>query len=152
MPAIGVDLGGTKCLGALVDDDGTIRDLHRVPTPVGADAILAAVEGVAQELVGRAGVTVDGVGVGVPGLVDRGGVLRFAPNLPGVIDLPVGATLSDRLGLPVVVENDASAAGWGERQAGAARGRDNCILVTLGTGIGGGIVVDGGLYRGTHGF
>jgi glucokinase len=90
--------------------------------------------------------------VGVPGLVDRAGVLRFAPNLPGVVDLAIRAELEARLGVPVRVDNDATCAAWGERQVGAARGYDDVILATLGTGIGGGIVAGGVLVRGTNGF
>jgi glucokinase len=147
---VGVDLGGTKCLGVVADRSGTVRDELRVPTPRGKEATLAVLGDVAAELMARHGI--GGVGVGVPGLVDGAGVLRYAPNLPGVDELPVAAPLAERLGVPVVVENDASCAGWGEREAGAGRGRDHVLLVTLGTGIGGGIVLGGRLYRGHHGF
>ncbi len=148
---IGIDLGGTKCLGVVVDPSGAVLDELRVPTPKGPVATLGVVGDVAEEL-RRRHPQVEAVGVGVPGLVDAEGVLRYAPNLPGVDELPVAAPLAERLGVRVVVENDASCAGWGEREAGAARGRDHVVLVTLGTGIGGGIVLGGRLYRGHHGF
>src|SRR5439155_4267659 len=76
----------------------------------------------------------------------------FAPNLPGVAELPLRARLSLRLGLPVQVDNDATCAAWAEREAGAGRGADDMVLVTLGTGIGGGLVRGGALDRGAHGF
>ena len=151
MLSVGVDLGGTKCLGVVVDDGGAIVDELRVPTPRGSDAIVEVITDVATQLMARHR-DVAGVGVGVPGLVDAAGKLRFAPNLPGVVDLPLAVPLADALGVPVVVENDASCAGWGEREAGAGRGRDHVLLVTLGTGIGGGIILGGRLFRGHNGF
>ncbi len=131
-------------------EDGRLVEEHRIATPEGEAAVLDAVAAAAASVQGRGDVV--GVGVGVPGLVDREGVLRFAPNLPGVADLPVKAELEARLDLPVRVDNDATCAAWGERQAGAAQGYDDVILVTLGTGIGGGIVAGGTLLRGAHGF
>ena len=92
------------------------------------------------------------VGVGVPGLVDNSGVLRVAPNLADVRDLDVRSALAERLELPVVVENDATAACWAEREVGAGRGAEDCLLVTLGTGIGGAVVANGRLARGAHGY
>jgi glucokinase len=148
---VGVYLGGSKCRGGDAAATGAVVDELRVPTPVGAEATVAVLGDVAAELLGRhPGAT--GVGVGVPGLVDATGTLRFAPNLPGVLELPLAKPLADRLGVPVVVDNDASCAGWGEREAGAGQGRDHVLLVTLGTGIGGGIVLGGRLFRGHHGF
>ncbi|MDQ2827349.1 MAG: ROK family protein, partial [Actinomycetota bacterium] len=88
MRTIGVDLGGTKCL-AVALEDGRVVDERRVPTPVGGPALLDAIALVAADL--EDGGPVIGVGVGAPGLVDRAGALRFAPNLPGVTDLAVGA-------------------------------------------------------------
>jgi glucokinase len=151
---VGVDLGGTKCLGVVVDGSGAVVDEARVATPRGGDAIVAVLGDVAGELVSRSDRPDDlvAVGFGAPGLVDQAGVLRYAPNLPGVEELALAAPLTRRLGRPVVIENDASCAGWGERQAGAGRGSDHVVLVTLGTGIGGGIVVGGALYRGHNGF
>ena len=148
---IGVDLGGTKCLGVVVDEQVAIVDELRVPTPRGEDAIVDVLGDVAEQLRSRHS-DVGGAGIGVPGLVDATGTLRFAPNLPGVVEVPLASSLAERLGVPVVVENDASCAGWGEREAGAGRGRDHVLLVTLGTGIGGGIILGGRLYRGHHGF
>ena len=131
-------------------EGGTVVGERRVPTPVGETALLDALAAVAVDVC--AGTEVLGVGVGVPGLVDRGGVLRFAPNLPGVADLPIKDELEARLSVEVRVDNDATCAVWGERQTGAARGYDDVILVTLGTGIGGGIVAGGTLLRGANGF
>ena len=90
----------------------------------------------------------DGVGVGVPGLVDRDGVLRFAPNLPGVVEFPVQARLIERLHCAVAVDNDANCATWCEFRLGAAKGTTDAVLVTLGTGIGAGIVTGGRPHRG----
>lgn len=149
MRTVGVDLGGTKCLGVALDG-GVVVAEHRVPTPVGEEAVLDALAEVASAV--AAGGRSEGVGVGVPGLVDRAGVLRFAPNLPGVVDLPIQEELEKRLGVPVRVDNDATCAAWGERQVGAARGFDDVILATLGTGVGGGIVAGGVLLRGANGF
>ncbi len=149
MRTVGVDLGGTKCLAVAIEG-GVVVDERRVATPEGEPALLDAVAGAATEVLGAGDVT--GVGVGVPGLVDRAGVLRFAPNLPGVVDLDIKSELEDRLGLAVRVDNDATCAAWGERQVGAAQGYRDVILVTLGTGIGGGIVAGGALLRGANGF
>jgi glucokinase len=148
---VGIDLGGTKCLGVAVDDRGRVVAEHRTPTPRGTAAVLDALAGVAAALVAEVG-PVAAVGCGVPGLVDAGGRLRFAPNLPGVADLAVGDELSARLGVPVRVDNDANCAAWGEREAGAGRQAAHMVLVTLGTGIGGGLVSGGVLARGAHGF
>jgi glucokinase len=151
MRSIGVDVGGTKVLGVLTTNDGEVLQEERVPTPSGGEAILDAVVGVIDTL--RRDDPVALIGVGMPGLVDNDGVLRFAPNLPGVFELPVRAELQRRVkGTTVRVENDASCAGWAERLLGAGRGSDDMLLAALGTGIGGGIVSGGRLLRGAHGF
>lgn len=148
MTSVGIDLGGTKCLGVGLDDDGVVVSEYRLPTPHGVDAVLDTVCAVATEL-GPARF----VGVGVPGIVDRMGVLQFAPNLPGVVSLPLRAALQERLDTDrVTVDNDGTYAAWAERQLGAARGADHAVLVTVGTGIGGGAIVGGRLDRGANGF
>ena len=150
MSTIGVDVGGTKVLGVVADTAGTVLAEHRVPTPLGGDAVVDAMVAVIEEL--RTGHEVTAIGVGVPGLVDRDGTLRFAPNLPGVLELPVGALLASATGLPVRVDNDNTCALWGEHLLGAARDVSDAVLVGLGTGIGGGLLLDGRLVRGAHGF
>jgi glucokinase len=148
--SIGVDVGGTKLLGVLMADE-RISAEERVPTPHGGAAILDAVASVIESLRSKSGATL--IGVGMPGLVDDAGVLRYAPNLPGVVELAVGAELQVRFpGTTIRIENDASCAGWAERSIGAAKGFDDALLVTLGTGIGGGIISGGRLLRGAHGF
>jgi glucokinase len=151
--AVGVDVGGTKVLAVAVDPEQPAEVIaeERVPTPRGEVALVDAIVGVVTTLastLGRPSV----LGVGVPGLVTRDGVLLVGPNLPGVVGLPLGARLAERLDIGVTVDNDATCAVWGERRAGAGRGIDDLVLVTLGTGIGGGIVAGGRLQHGAHGF
>ena len=153
----GVDIGGTKVLGIAIDPDDprTVVDEVRVATPDGTDELMDAIAGVVRELGDRSGVgsgSLAGVGVGIAGLVDRQGVLHVGPNLPGLHDVHVGEELERRLGRHVRVDNDATCAAWGEHMAGAGRGVDDAVCVTLGTGIGAGVVAEGFLVRGAHGF
>jgi glucokinase len=148
----GVDIGGTKILGVVVDhaDPTTIRTEHRVPTPSGAEAVLDAIADVVRTLAKTEPLTT--VGVGIAGLVNRTGVLQTAPNLPALRQVAVKDELERRLDLPVMVDNDATCAAWGEYQAGAARGIHDAVFVALGTGIGAGLVAGGDIERGAHGF
>jgi glucokinase len=148
LTAIGIDLGGTKCLAVAIDNVGRVVAEHRVPTPEGEGPILDALEDAVRALGGG-----EHVGVGVPGLVDRDGVLRFAPNLPGVVELDVRTELLARFpDATVRVDNDATCATWAEKCLGAGRNLDYLVMVTLGTGIGGGLVSAGKLERGAHGY
>ena len=149
MATVGVDVGGTKILAVVVDRDGVVAE-RRVPTPPGASALLDTIGAVVVDV--SAGTTPGAVGIGAAGLVDVAGVLRFSPNLPGIIGLELKAELERRLDLPVHADNDATCAAWGEHQLGAARRFDEVVLVTLGTGIGGGIVTRGRISRGANGF
>ena len=151
MPTLGLDVGGTKVLGIVLDDAGGVVAEHREPTERDPEGLLEHLVAVARILCERHP-EVTALGVGAPGLVDRHGTLRFAPNLPGVVELPLGPRLSEALDLPVRADNDATCAAWAEHQLGAAAGADTALLVTLGTGIGGGLVVDGLLVRGANGF
>lgn len=149
---IGVDIGGTKILAGTVTDDGEITSVARRPTPrQDADAVLESVGEAVRELVDGSAEPIGGVGVGVAGLVDaeRSRVF-FAPNLRWS-QVPVRTLLEASTGLPVVVENDGNIAAWGEYRFGAGRGTRDMVLVTVGTGIGGGIVINGQLFRGAHG-
>lgn len=148
---IGLDVGGTKVLGVVVDAAGSVLAEHREPTPRGGDAVLAAMAETVRRL-REVVADVVALGAGMPGLVDRQGTLRFAPNLPGVVELPVATRLHALTGLPVRVDNDATCALWGEHEAGVAKGADDVLLVTLGTGIGGGLLLGGRLVRGRTGF
>jgi glucokinase len=147
---IGVDVGGTKIAAAVVDEHGTIVDKVRVDSPATKteameDAIAKAVRDLCRQH------DVEAVGVGVAGFIDvaRSTVL-FAPNVAWREE-PLKAELEARVDLPVVVENDANAAAWGEFQFGAGHDVDDLLLVTVGTGVGGGLVLDGELYRGAFG-
>ena len=148
--AIGVDIGGTKVAAGVVDDAGRVIDRELRATP-GHDVTEteAIIVDVVTELAARH--EVSAVGVGAAGWIanDRATVL-FSPHLAWR-DEPLRAALSGRIGLPLVVENDANAAAWAEFRFGAAQGRSVVVCVTLGTGIGGGLVVDGNLYRGAFG-
>lgn len=147
----GLDLGGTKCLGVALKD-GEVVAQHRAATDTdGPGDVIELLVDVAKELHAAAGEP-HAVGVGAPGLVTPDGVLARAPNLPGVHDLALRRRVADALGAPVVVENDAACAAWGEFTIGAAAAAHSMLAVTLGTGVGGGIVLDGQLVRGAHGF
>jgi len=147
---IGVDIGGTKVAAAVVDEDGAMIDKMRVDTPVKtAGAVNDAIADLVWKL--RERHEVDAVGMGAPGFVsaDRSTVL-FTPNMLWRAE-PLGAEMTERLGLPTVVENDANCAAWAEARFGAARGERNIVVLTIGTGIGGGIIIDGKLVRGGFG-
>ena len=147
---IGIDVGGTKIAGGVVDEAGTVLMTGRRHSPaMDSDAIEAAIEDLVGEL--RAAHDVEAVGVGAAGFVDvaRSTVL-FAPNLAWR-DEHLKRDLEARLFLPVVIENDANAAAWGEFTFGAGADVDDFILVTVGTGVGGGIVLNGELHRGAFG-
>src|SRR4051812_18034215 len=150
--SVGVDVGGTKILAIAVDESGRrIGNEVRRPTPHGSDALFDAIVGVITEVRAHAG-DIDAIGVGVPGLVDRDGRLAVGPNLPGIANLSIREELHARTQLPVAVDNDATCATWAEVKLGAARGADEAFMVTLGTGIGGGVVTNGVLQRGANGF
>ena len=150
-PAIGVDVGGTKVAAGVITPSGQVLDTASRPTPASsARGIEDAVVGVVEELAARSGPPA-GVGVGAAGWFDRSGeVVLFAPHL-ALRDEPLRARLAGRLGEPLWVGNDAEAAVWAEHRFGAARGAELAVMVTLGTGIGGGIVHGGRLLRGAHG-
>lgn len=148
--AIGVDIGGTKVAAGVVDDAGNVVAEVRRPTPSDdGDAAIDAVVDAVREL--SSSHEVAAVGVAAAGYVsaDRSTML-FAPNLPWQ-DMPVRDRVSERVDLPVVVENDANCAAWAEYRYGAGQGESHLVCLTVGTGIGAGILVDGQLYRGRWG-
>ena len=155
MLTIGVDVGGTKVAAGLVDEAGKILARTRQPTPSSSPAdVEDVIASCVAELLAGDDVDpawVEAVGVGAAGFIsaDRSTVL-VAPNLSWRAE-PLRAGVSARVGLPVVVENDANAAAWAECRFGAGHGETHLVVVTVGTGIGGGIVLDGELYRGRYG-
>jgi glucokinase len=143
---IGVDLGGTKIATGLVDADGGLRERHELPTPTESqegllDTIAAQIEALADEDVGA-------VGIGVPSVIDpASGKALGSVNIP-LRDVALADVLQERSGLPVAVGNDGNVAALAEWKLGAGRGVDGLVMLTLGTGVGGGVVLDGALYEG----
>lgn len=150
---IGVDVGGTKVAAGLVDENGTILASVRRPTPsTSPQEVADTIAAVVAQLRTQAGEQeVTAVGVGAAGFVDRDrATVLFAPNLAWR-DEPLRDKVSELIGLPVVVENDANAMAWAEFRFGAGAAVDELVCITVGTGIGGGLVLDGALYRGSFG-
>jgi glucokinase len=150
--AVGVDLGGTQLRAALVDANGTV--LARAATLTDVDGGPRAIAEQMRQLVAEASRDVPssalaGVGVSAPGPLDSAaGVVLGIPTLPGWVDIPIVAWLSESLGLPVTLENDGVAAAIGEWRFGAGRGLSDFVYVTVSTGIGGGVIADGQVLRG----
>jgi glucokinase len=153
--AIGVDLGGTNLRIAAVDETGRLMEKLTIGTQVSKgrghviDEMTAAIRAISDNFKED---TLLGIGVGVAGIIDmETGILREAPNLPGWEDYPVRDEIEKRLGTRVILENDANAAAFGEKWLGAARDYDDMCMLTLGTGIGGGIVLGGRVWHGFRG-
>jgi glucokinase len=151
MVAIGVDVGGTKCLAVALNSDGSVLDSLTLPTAIGV-GVVEEVADLCAALALRVGQAATSLGVGMPGTVSRDGVVFLAPHLPEVRQLPMRALLEGRLGISVVVDNDATCAGVAEWKNGAARNCDNALVITIGTGIGAALIANGQVMRGHHGF
>ncbi len=148
---IGIDVGGTKVLGGVVDEAGKVLTTARKNTPrQGGNALTQTIADVAKELLEQHSVA--SVGVSAAGFVssDRKTMLA-TPNIADWNGVDLDNQLTKLIGLPVVIENDANAAAWGEAKFGAGKNQDHMMMLTVGTGIGGGIVVNGALYRGAFG-
>ncbi len=147
---VGVDIGGTKIAAGVVDEQGAILARKRVAT---ANRDAETVERTVSDLVTllKADYDIEAIGIGAAGFVDeKRSRVNFAPNL-GWQDEPLRMAVESQTGLPVVVENDANAAAWGEYRFGAGKGMDYLVTVTVGTGIGAGIIIEGAMYRGRWG-
>ncbi len=150
---VGVDVGGTKILAGVATARGKLLAREEMATSAGdgPEAVTGRIVSVIKACVRRAD-GVRGIGIAVAGLVESGeGVVVTSPNLPGWSSVPLGSMVERELGLPTYVINDANGAALGEHRFGAGRGVSNLISITLGTGIGGGIIIDGILYAGTLG-
>lgn len=152
---IGIDLGGTNIVAGVVDEEYNIiskssvkTNLPRPEQEIAADMIL-----VAKQAVEKAELTmeqIEWVGVGTPGIANsETGIIEYSNNL-GFVNTPMVKYLEEGLGRPAFIENDANAAAYGEYVAGAAKGAKNAVCITLGTGVGGGIIIDGKIYCGSN--
>ncbi len=142
-------MGGTKARAALVNDRGELG--RRVERPTHGEFDPRLLVGLLGELLDESPERPEAVGVAFAGFIDSSGRIAFAPNLD-VADGEVAGPLEERFNLPAVVVNDANAAAWGEYRSGSGRGAQHLLMLTVGTGIGGGIVLDGRLYTGSRGF
>ncbi len=156
-PVLAVDLGGTKIIAALVSSRGEIEFREYLPTMAeeGVEAVIRRIFAAVDRVLSITGVKsaqLAGIGLAAAGVLDlHRGVISASPNLPGWHDIPLREMAREKLGRSTFLINDASAAAWGEHCYGIGRGVDNLIFITLGTGIGGGIIIDGRLYHGVHG-
>jgi glucokinase len=154
---VGIDLGGTYIKLALLDRDLRLCGTLRRPTPAdrGPEGVIEAIVSAARELMEREGSSDDqvaGVGIGSPGPLDLAeGMVLGMPNIPGFDHVPLRNRVEEGLGLPAVLENDANAAALGEFLVGRGRDVRHMVMLTLGTGVGSGIVIDGRLLHGAHG-
>ncbi len=155
MYRLGIDLGGTNIVAGVVDENHEIVGMGKVKTdlPRPAEDIADDMANAAREAIINAGLNIDdidSIGIGTPGVaIPKSGMVAYSCNL-GFFDLPLGEMMRERLGKDVFIENDANAAAYGEYIAGAGRGTDNFIAITLGTGVGGGIIINGKIYSGSN--
>jgi glucokinase len=145
--AVGIDVGGTKLVAATIASDGRVLDRYRRETPASDERLLVRT---VRELIASLGSDLP-VGLGIAGLVTPSGEVRYGPNI-GIREAKLREQLDDATSATVWIVNDASAAALGEQRVGAGRDHDDVVLFTLGTGVGGGLVVNGQLVVGTSGF
>jgi glucokinase len=157
LPVVAVDLGGSKIAVAIISDDYQVlaREHHPTPAEEGVDSVINQVISSVRQVVTSGNLTLAqlyGVSLAAAGAMDsQRGIITLSPNLPGWRDIPLGSIIEERLGIKTWLLNDANAAALGEHQLGAGRGVDNLIYLTIGTGIGGAIIIDGKLYTGVCG-
>lgn len=153
---VGVDLGGTAIKVGICNENGQLLHTYEGPTETdkGVDVVISNIEKYVRHIVEQSPYEWDqlkGIGAGVAGFTNvREGVIVLAPNI-GFRDVPIRAILEERIGKPVKIDNDANVAALGEAWAGAGKGVENCVCYTLGTGVGGGIIINGKIYQGFSG-
>ncbi len=154
---LGIDLGGSKILAAVVDSQGRVVSSHEIVTPAAKDgeAVIQSIVDSARAALEQSSIAMSGisaVGIGAAGISNpEAGILFTSPNLPGLREVLLGDIIQERLGKKTFIINDANAAALGELYYGAARDTRNFIYITVSTGIGGGIVIDGKIYTGAIG-
>ncbi len=153
---IGIDLGGTHMAAGVVNEEGAILTKAETPTLVGRpyQDIVRDMAACIRTAIGQAGISeadVHSIGIGIPGIADqKTGRVIFCPNLSWR-DIPLRDEVQKHIDKPVFIDNDATVAGWAEYQAGVSRGCNTCVFLTLGTGVGAGIVINGRIWSGAHG-
>jgi glucokinase len=152
--AVGIDIGGTNMRSALVDENGDIMERRSILSGAGKgiDYVMTNLAMLIGETI--SGKNVAGVGIGIPGIIDSArGILTQAPNISNVDDYPIRDALAEKMGssIPVFIENDANCAAVGEWWVGAGKSVDSLVIITLGTGVGGGIILKGELWSGADG-
>ena len=153
---LGIDVGGTFVKGALVSENGEILNKDKIPTDakVGGEKIIKDIATFCEKLAASYGIRlsdVEGIGMGIPGIVDgETGLIIYVPNLKWC-NFEGAKLLSKLTGLPVKVSNDANAAALGETKFGAGKNYKSTVMITLGTGVGGGVIIDGKLFEGNKG-
>ncbi|MFZ3091769.1 MAG: ROK family protein [Nitrospirota bacterium] len=153
---IGVDIGGTNLRFGIVKRSGLI--LHRLIRPtmaqLGRETVIKNIIDGIEELIAVSNIkkkSILGIGLGTPGFIDSKGIITFSPNLPGWQNVDLKKIIRSRIKIPVIIENDANAAAFGERWLGAGRSSQNLLCITLGTGIGGGIILNNKIWHGDKG-
>ena len=150
MNAVGVDVGGTKIAAAVVTPEGKILEEVRYPTPSSPTTLIETIARAISEV--GDGFAVGGACLAVPGLIlAQENKVAYSPNLRAVEGIPLKDELEPKIGLPLAIENDGSAAAWGEFRFGVGSESDHLVFITVGTGIGGGVITDGILMRGAQG-
>ena len=151
-PVLGLDIGGTKVAAGVVDSDGGVHGFVTAPTdPEGRHGVESLLE-LGRRAIAESGLEIDGVGIGCGGPLDgTNGVLLAPLHLPGWHGIPVGELASEAFGRPAVLDNDGVAGAAGEHRYGAGRGTRDMVYLTISTGVGGGVVIDGELHRGRSG-
>jgi glucokinase len=151
---IGIDLGGTKLAAGVIGGDLSVaHNLQRPSTGLSQNELIELILGTVEELVATCSgdAPVEAVGLGIPSLIDQqSGSAVMSVNLP-LAGVPIRDLVQERSGLPVALDNDGNVAALAEQRFGAARGKQNVVMISVGTGIAGGIVIDGKVFRGSHG-
>src|SRR3989339_583806 len=149
---LGIDIGGTNLKSGIVDENGNLIEQLSIPTNAenGPDAVINNIKNIIQEARNNFP-DLKSVGIGVPGVVTDEGVVRISPNLPGWVDQPLKKKLTDIISIPIAIDNDANTAAVAELELGAGKGLNNFIYITLGTGVGGAIIINRNIFRGDTG-
>jgi len=151
MPNLGFDIGGTNLRVLRLNEDGSTSALHQQEHSNVPEAIISVVVELARTFIEETTKTIEAIGVGCAGHVLPTGVIKSSPNLPNFVDFPLKQILEEETQTQVIVENDANCSAWAEHQIGAGVGIENLLVVSFGTGIGAGLILDGSIFRGSYG-